>query len=316
MTPRPARDLSIVGASATGKSALAERLAIRLGRVELVSVDAMAVYRQLDIGTAKPAPRPGLHLHLVDLADPNEEFSVARFQAACEKAVAEARGRGSLVVFVGGTGLYHRAAVDKLELPGRFPRAARRLEREADMPGGVESLYRRLAELDPVAATRMEPSNRRRVVRALEVTLGSGRPFSSFGPGLSEYPPSAPLLVGLSMPRAELDERLAARLARQMADGFLEEVRRLSTAGGLSRTAAQAIGYKELASHLRGELTLTEALELALRRLKSFARRQEAWFRRDPRVTWVDARSADLEDEVLYLWATSSETQPCETPIR
>jgi len=240
---------------------------------------------------------------------------VARFQAACAEVVGEAHRGGRRAIFVGGTGLYHRAVVDGLHLPGRYPTLAEGLEREADLPGGVERLHGRLAELDPLAASRMTPANRRRIVRALEVTLGSGRPFSSYGPGLDTYPPSPALLVGLRLARPELDRRLEERLRHQMEAGFLSEVRDLvESPGGLSRTAAQAIGYKDLAAHLRGETSLEEALAGTFGRLRSFARRQEAWFRRDPRLVWLDAGSPTLVDDVLARFAAAGEgARPCET---
>ncbi len=279
----------------------------------------MAVYRGLDIGTAKASRRPGgPAVHLTDLADPDEDFSVARFQAACRDVVDGAHGRGHRVVYVGGTGLYHRAVTDGLTLPGRYPEVAAALELAAAEQGGKLELHRRLAGLDPLAASRITPGNGRRLVRALEVTLGSGRPFSSYGPGLEEYPVSSTTIIGLSMPRAALDARLEQRLEQQMEAGFLEEVRRLASCGTpLSRTARQAIGYKELIAHLKGESSEEEARAEILRRLKASARRQEAWFRRDPRVHWLDGLCADLAGHVLAVWsAAGSGRMPCETRQR
>lgn len=275
----------------------------------------MAVYRGLDIGTGKPAPRRGgPAVHLVDLADPDEEFSVARFQAACREVVGGAHRRGHRVVYVGGTGLYHRAVIDGLSLPGRYPDVAAALELAAAEQGGKLALHRCLAGLDPLAASRIMPGNSRRLVRALEVTLGSGRPFSTYGPGLEEYPDSSTTIVGLSMPRAELDARLVRRLEEQMEAGFLDEVRRLASCRTpLSRTARQAIGYKELIAHLDGETSMEEARAEIIRRLKSFARRQEAWFRRDPRVHWLDALSPDIAGQVLAMWSAPGRGRlPCE----
>lgn len=259
----------------------------------------------MDIGTAKPTRR-GSSRHaweLVDVADPSEEYSVARFQREARRVVARAHARGASAVLAGGTGLYMRAALDGLDLPGRFPAVARRLEAEADGEGGLSCLYARLEALDPVAAGRIEPSNRRRLVRALEVIEGSGRRFSEWGPGLGEYPRADALLVGLRLGRAALDERLAARLAAQMDGGFLDEVVALaSRPDGLSRTAREAIGYKELLAHVAGECSLEEAVAAALRRLRRLARRQEAWFYRDPRVEWFDADSPGLVAEVAKRW--------------
>jgi tRNA dimethylallyltransferase len=258
--------------------------------VELVSIDSMQVYRGMDIGTAKPTPaeRAEVPHHLIDLVDPWEEFTVAEFQRAFRAVLAAIEDRGHRALLVGGTGLYLRAVIDGLEIPGRFPAVRADLEAEPD----TGLLHRRLAELDPVAAGRMQPSNRRRVLRALEVTLGSGRPFSSYGPGLDRYPPSSFLLIGLRMPREELDVRIADRYRRQLELGFVDEVRALAAdPRGLSRTARQALGYKELLEHLEGRCSLEEALQAAIARTRRFARRQERWFRRDPRIVWIDASS-------------------------
>lgn len=265
----------------------------------------------MDVGTAKPTraadPARRHEWHLVDMAEPSEEFSVAQFQAAARKAIRRLHRAGRAAVLVGGTGLYHRAVLDDLELPGRYPPVAARLEAEADGPAGPARLHARLRELDPVAAGRMEPLNLRRVIRALEVTEGSGRRFSDFGPGLESYRQIETVIVGLALDRAELDRRLAARLDSQIEEGFVEEVQSLSsTEGGLSRTARQAIGYSEILRYLEGEWSLEEALSETLRRLKNFARRQEAWFRRDPRVRWLPADEADLADRVLQQWETGA----------
>lgn len=295
-TPVTPRHAALVGVTASGKSALALDLA-RLDRtIELVSVDSMQVYRGMDIGTAKPSPaeRAEVPHHLVDVADPWEDFTVARFVRAARTAVTAIEARGHRALLVGGTGLYLRAVVDDLAVPGRYPDVRGELEADPDTAG----LHRRLAALDPVAAGRMEPTNRRRVVRALEVTLGSGRPFSSFGPGLDVYPASRFHLVGVRLPHEVVAARIEERYRRQVTAGFLDEVRRLlAHPRGLSRTARQALGYRELIGHLAGESTPDEALELAVRRTRRFARRQASWFRRDPRIRWHDA--ATDPDEVL-----------------
>jgi len=300
-----ARHLAIVGPTAAGKTALAVAVARALPGVELVSVDAMAVYRGLDIGTAKPdrAERLGVTWHLLDLVGPAEEFSVARFQAAGREAIAGIEARGHRAVLVGGTGLYHRALVDDLELPGRYPEVAAELERAADAQG-LGALRARLEALDPIAAARVEPGNRRRIVRALEVTIGSGRPFSASGPGLERYPASAFAQVGLAVERGALDARIAARLDEQMRAGLLGEVARLAHApGGLGRTARQALVYRELLEHLEGQRTLEDALAEALRRTRAFARRQQRWFGRDPRIVWLDVQRTDLSAAVVQLAA-------------
>ena len=297
--------LSLVGATATGKTALACAIAGRVGGVELVSVDSMSVYRGMDVGTAKPAgeERAAAAWHLIDLVPASRAYSVAEFQEAARAVLADIGHRGHRAVLVGGTGLYHRAVVDDLRIPGRWPDVAADLEARAAEPGGTEALYRELAERDPAAAARMNPTNCRRVLRALEVTIGSGRPFSEFGPGLGAYPPVRTAIFGLRMDRSALDERLRDRLDAQLAAGFVEEVRRLEAQpGGLSRTARQALGYRELLTHVEQGVPLAAAREQALTRLRRFARRQEGWFRRDPRVRWFDATAPDLLEAVCAAW--------------
>ena len=287
----PGRHAVLVGATASGKSALALELARRDDAWELVSVDSMQVYRGMDIGTAKPTPAEQAEVphHLIDLLDPWEDGTLAWFQREAQATVADIEGRGRRALLVGGTALYVQAVVDGLDIPGRFPDVRADLDDDPD----TAALHHRLADLDPLAASRMEPGNRRRVVRALEVTLGSGRPFSSFGPGLDVHPPSPFRLVGMARDPGDLAVRIEERYREQMAAGFLEEVQRLHEhPRGLSRTAGQALGYKELLTHLAGEVTLADALDLAVRRTRRFARRQRAWFRRDPRITWLDASDA------------------------
>ena len=280
------RPLVIVGPTASGKSEVAMGVARLVGGAEIVTLDSMQVYRGMDIGTATPSPAEQAEVphHLIDLVDPSEEFAVAELQERAVAVIDEIRGRGGVPVLVGGTGLYVRAVIDELRIPGRYPEVRAELEAEPD----TAALHQRLVELDPVAAGRMEPTNRRRVVRALEVTIGSGRPFSSYGPGLGHYPPVPFVQVGLRWDRDRLDERISARYQQQMAAGFLGEVRSLAGCA-MSRTASQALGYKELLAHLRGEMTLDGGLELAVLRTRRFARRQERWFRRDPRIHWLDA---------------------------
>ena len=291
---RPNGHLVIVGATASGKSVLAMELARRRPGVELVSMDSMALYRGMDVGTTAPTAeeRAEVPHHLVDLVNPTEDFTVSEFQVAARRALDDMEGRGARAVLVGGTGLHVRAVVDDLEIPGRYDEVRAALDADDDTPG----LYTRLAGLDPVAAGRMEPTNRRRVVRALEVTLGSGRPFSSFGPGLEAYPATPFTQVGLRVDREVLDRRIADRYRHQLADGFLDEVRWLAALdGGPSRSAAQALGYSELLAHLRGECTLADAIADAVVATRRFARRQERWFRRDPRIEWFDVGADPLK---------------------
>jgi tRNA dimethylallyltransferase len=264
---------------------VALQLAADLG-LEIVSVDSMQVYRGMDIGTAKPsaADQAAVKHHLIDLADPAEDFTVTRFQEAFRLAIGDIEARGRRALLVGGTGLYVRAVVDELAPPGQFPHVKQELETEPD----TAALHARLRALDPAAADRMEPTNRRRIVRALEVTIGSGRPFSTFGPGLDAYPPTRFRLAGLWLPRPVVAERIAARVRTMIDDGLAEEAQRLDGRGtGLSRTARQALGYKEFLDGLPPD----QAADETIRRTRAFARRQRVWFRRDPRITWFGARS-------------------------
>jgi tRNA dimethylallyltransferase len=255
--------------------------------VELVSVDAMQVYRGMDIGTAKPSPDELalVHHHLIDLVDASDTFTVAQFQTVCATVVDDIEARDGTVVFVGGTGLYLRAVVDDLDIPGRWPDLRARLEQEL-VTEGPESLHRRLLELDPAAASKMEPSNGRRIVRALEVCEGSGRPFSSFGPGVDTYPDSPVRQVAILWDRTVLAERIERRVHDMIDRGLVAEVAALMERG-LSRTALQALGYKEMVDHLEGRASLEESVATTILRTRQFAVRQERWFRRDPRVRWV-----------------------------
>jgi tRNA dimethylallyltransferase len=257
-----------------------------LGDVEIVSVDSMQVYRGMDIGTAKPthAERTEVPHHLLDLADPDERFSVARFQHEADRAIAGIEGRGHRALLVGGTGLYVQAVVDRLAMPGEWPDVRHELDAQAAATG-TEGLYRRLSEVDPQAAARIEPTNRRRVVRALEVTIGSGRPFSSYGPGVDAFPPTPFRLAGVWLPRAALARRIDARLRAQIDAGFVEEAVALEPR--MSDTARKALGYRELLDYTAGEISLEEAFDTASKRTRAFSRRQRMWFRRDPRITWL-----------------------------
>jgi len=290
----PNGHLVLVGTTASGKSALAMQLARLRSGIELVSMDSMQLYRGMDIGTATPgeADRAEVPHHLVDVVDPAEEFSVSAFQETCTEVLSGISGRGARAVLVGGTGLHVRAVVDDLEIPGRFDDVRETLEAEPD----VSVLYAKLKELDPPAADRMEPTNRRRVVRALEVCLGAGRPFSSFGPGLDSYPPTPFTQVGIRLPRSVVDQRIADRYEAQLSAGFVDEVATLSgRPGGLSRTARQALGYRQVIEHLEGRCSLEQAIEDAVVATRRFARRQERWFRRDQRITWLDADEDPLD---------------------
>jgi tRNA dimethylallyltransferase len=293
----PVTHLALVGPTASGKSAVALAAAGALGDVEIVSVDSMQVYRGMDVGTAKPTPteQAAVPHHLIDLADPGEDFSVARFRVAADDAIAGIEARGHRALLVGGTGLYYQAIVDRFDLPGQDPELRAELYRRAEAPGGPAGLRAELAALDPVAAGRIEPGNTRRIVRALEVTLATGRPFSSYGPGVfggadRARSGAAPVAAaGIWLSRRLGAERIEARIRAMVTDGLVDEVRHLAAApGGLSRTAREGIGYKEILDHLEGSIpTLEAALRRTAERTRQLARRQRMWFRRDRRITWI-----------------------------
>jgi tRNA dimethylallyltransferase len=271
----------VLGPTAAGKSDVAMAAARAVTGTEIVAVDAMQVYRGMDIGTAKPTAtdQAAVRHHCIDLVDASADFTVAEYRRAYEEAAGTITGRPLLVA---GSGLYLTAIIDRLDVPGMWP------EIRADLAGeDLSSLWRRLDELDPAAAARIEPGNRRRVVRALEVCLGSGRPFSSFGPGVGSYPPTEATMIGVRWSRPALATRIERRVSGMLAAGLLDEVSRLGAAG-LSRTARQALGYKELLEHLEGRSTLEAAVAAIITRTRQFAVRQERWFRRDPRVRWYD----------------------------
>jgi tRNA dimethylallyltransferase len=298
--PDAVTHLALVGPTASGKTAVALAAAEALGDVEIVTVDSMQVYRGMDVGTAKPTPTEQAMVphHLLDLAEPGEEFSVARFQAAARDAIAGIESRGRRALLVGGTGLYYQAVVDGFDLPGEDRELRAELYERAGVPDGREALLAELAELDPVAAGRIDPGNTRRIVRALEVTKASGRPFSSFGPGVFAER-SARLSVvaaGIWMTREQGAERIEARIAAMVGAGLVEEIARLAAApGGLSRTAREGIGYKEVLDHLEGSVpTLEAALRRTAERTRQLARRQRMWFRRDRRITWIGSAGNPL----------------------
>ncbi|HSJ51633.1 MAG TPA: tRNA (adenosine(37)-N6)-dimethylallyltransferase MiaA [Actinomycetota bacterium] len=288
--------LALVGPTATGKTDAAIAVAERLG-AEIVSVDSMLVYRGMDVGTAKPTAeqRSRVPHHLIDVAEPSEPFSVARYQALAREAIAGVRGRGRRPLLVGGTALYLRAIADDLELPPTDPGVRSALEAEAGRVGAAE-LYERLARSDPVAAAKIEPANVRRTVRALEVAQLTGRPFSSFAPAWERFDPSRLRAAGIRLPRVRLAERIRDRVAHMLELGLLDEVAGLVERGfGDWLTASQAIGYAEFARHLAGELTLEEAVAGTVRRTTALARRQVAFLRRDPRIRWFEPDAGGAE---------------------
>jgi tRNA dimethylallyltransferase len=287
--------IAIVGATATGKSDLAVDLALALDG-EVINADSMQLYRSMDIGTAKltEAERRGVPHHLLDVWDVTKTASVAEYQDLAADAIADIEGRGKIPVLVGGSGLYIRAALGDLDFPGTDERIRERLEAEL-AAGGTVPLYERLTQADPVAAAAILPSNGRRIVRALEVIEMSGRPFSATMPAYDAGRPA--IQIGLRVDRPELDRRIEARVDRMWSSGFEDEVRNLK---GLrdGKTASRALGYQQVLRYLDGDLPLEQAREETARATRRFARRQESWFNRDPRVTWL-AVGADLTARAL-----------------
>jgi tRNA dimethylallyltransferase len=294
--------LALVGPTASGKTEASVELARRLG-AEVVLIDSMTVYRGMDVGTAKPSAgeRTEIAHHLMDVADPIEPFSVAMFQRLARRALAGIRARKRPALLVGGSGLYFRAVVDELELPGTDPAVRGALDAEARVLG-PEGLHTRLAGLDPLAASRIDPANARRTVRALEVAALTGRPFSSFAAAWDRYPEDHVRVAGVSLPTQALRVRIEERVRRMYEGGLIDEAGRLAETGLASFiTASQAIGYAEAVGYLEGYLTLREARERTAKRTRALARRQMAWFRRDPRIRWVSAGAdgaAEVVDEI------------------
>ncbi|MGI9579256.1 MAG: tRNA (adenosine(37)-N6)-dimethylallyltransferase MiaA [Microthrixaceae bacterium] len=311
----PGRHLALVGPTASSKSAVAMELAVARNQAgkhtEIVSCDSMQVYRHMDIGTAKPtaSDQARVRHHLIDLVEPSEEHNLGRFLSAATPVIEEIDSRGAHALLVGGTGLYVRGIVDGFSPPPRYPDISADLEQLS-----TAQLTERLAELDPRALERI-PGNRRRMLRALTVTIGSGRPFSEFGKALEEYETTPFVLCGLTPPRSDLADRISQRYEFQLDQGLLSEVQYLHSLGPeLSRTAAQALGYRELLGHIRGELSMEEALAEARMRTRRFAVRQIRWFRRDKRIRWADSpRNGDeivaAAQEIDTLWRKSTTEQ-------
>jgi tRNA dimethylallyltransferase len=291
----PGRHLALVGPTTSGKTAVGieiarERIAAGIP-TEIISCDSMQVYRGMDIGTDKPsrAARSEIPHHLLDVVDPTEEYHLAEYLDSVEEVLAGVESRGATAILLGGTGLYVRAVTDGFRPPPSHPEVAKRLDEQS-----TDQLTERLRELDPLALSRIPPNNRRRLIRALEVTIGEGKPFSGFGTALENYGTTPFVLTGLWPTRSDVTQRIALRYERQVTDGMIAECRALVELGPrLSRTAGQALGYRELMSHLRGECTLEAALEAARVRTRKFAVRQMRWFRRDPRITWFPAPRLD-----------------------
>jgi len=275
--------VAVVGPTAAGKSALALELAGRLP-AEIVNADSMQLYRGMDIGTAKPDPaeRSALPHHVYDIWEVTQEASVAEYQRLAVAAVEDVLARGRYPILVGGSGLYVRAVVDRIEFPGTSPEVRADLENELAALGAA-ALHQRLSTVDPAAAAAILPSNGRRVVRALEVIEITGRPFSATMPS---YERQDSVQLGLDHP--DLDARIDDRVDRMWREGLVEEVRALLPLGLRSgRTASRALGYQQVLSYLDGECDDAAARAETAQATRRFARRQRSWFRRDPRIAWL-----------------------------
>lgn len=298
--PTALRVLAVIGPTASGKSDLAVRLAQAVDG-EIVNADSMQLYRGMDIGTAKLAPdgRGGVPHHLLDIWPITKSAAVAEYQALARHAITEIAARGRVPILVGGSGLYVRGALDRLDFPGESPEIRARLYAEL-AEAGAPALHERLRTLDPAAGAAILPTNGRRIVRALEVIELTGGPFTATMPGFHSLYDT--IFIGLD--RTDLDERVALRVHRIIAAGFVAEVRGLLGAGLRdSPTAGKALGYAQLLAVLddTGAVVgdLDEAVAATIRATRRFVRRQRSWFRRDPRVHWFDAAAADTDARVL-----------------
>lgn len=299
MSDTPAPLLAVVGATASGKSDLALDLAERLGG-EVINTDAMQLYLGMDVGTAKlPADqRRGVTHHLLDILSVRETATVAHFQGWAREVIARLRAESTASVLVGGSALYTRAVIDRFDFPGTDDVVRRRLEAElAEL--GPAAMHARLRDVDPVAAAKMEVENGRRTVRALEVVELTGRSYTASLPVL-EYAAPRTVQIGVDIDRPTLDARIESRVEAMFAGGFVAEVERLlgeGLADGV--TARRAIGYREVAAYLRGELSLDDAREQTATKTRRFARRQDSWFRKDPRIVWVAYDDPDRVQRAL-----------------
>ncbi|HYN21878.1 MAG TPA: tRNA (adenosine(37)-N6)-dimethylallyltransferase MiaA [Thermoanaerobaculia bacterium] len=295
--------VAIVGATATGKSALAMRLAEELSG-EIVNADALQVYRGFDIGTSKPSAEEQARIphHLIDILDPRERYSAGDFALRAREAIAGIESRGKLPVVVGGSGLYQRALFEGISpIPPGHPEARSRL-RARLAEEGIAVLAAELARIDPETAARLAPGDAQRVLRALEVAEVSGRPLSSW---IAEQPFGTERIkairVGLTLPRSILYDRIAGRVARMVGQGWVQEVARLLAEGldpGLP--AFQAIGYRQFVRHLEGEGSLEHAIGETVKATRRFAKRQETWFRKEPEVTWFSAQDFDRDFYLIF----------------
>jgi tRNA dimethylallyltransferase len=311
--------LVLVGPTAVGKSRLAVAVARRLaaaGRAaEVVNADSMLVYRRMDVGTAKPtaAEQRDVRHHVIDVLDVRETATVADFQQRARAAIADCRARGVLPIVVGGSALYIRAIVDDFRFPGTDPVLRRGLE--ADLATfGPRRLHQRLAGVDPVAAQQILPDNGRRIVRALEVITLTGGSFAASLPE-RHYALPGVIQIGLDIDRQALDARIADRVQQMWQAGLVAEVSRLASAGlrdGL--TASRALGYRQVLAFLAGEISEAEACERTITATRRFARRQDSWFRKDPRILWLPHDAPDLVDRIVELLDSPIQAVAAEMP--
>ncbi len=299
---RAARVVSIVGPTASGKTglgiAIARRLAERGERAEIVNADAYQMYRGMDIGTAKPTAeeQAAVPHHLIDIIDPDDTMTVARFQQLARRTIVELQSRGIRPILVGGSGLYARAAIDDISFPGTDPKIRERLERR-EREEGAGVLFEELRAKDPQAAARMDPRNPRRTIRALEVIELTGRPYSATLPRYRYV--VASVQIGLDLDRADLDRRIDIRTAQMREAGFLDEARRLRPHMGL--TASRALGYQQMFDLLDGLWDERDAWADVAQKTKRLARKQMGWFGRDPRIHWLQALNPALVDNAMAI---------------
>lgn len=300
--------VAVVGLTASGKSGFSLQLAAALGdrgvACEIISADAFQLYRGMDIGTAKVSreERGGIPHHLLDVLELAEKASVAAYQKSCRQVIEQIRARKALPILVGGSGLYVRAALDKIEFPGTDNGIRARLEAQAAQLG-IAKMHQRLAEVDPESAARILPANERRVIRALEVYELTGKKFSATMPRREYFQPAVQL--GIKWPLAVLDERISQRTAQMLTQGFIEEVAQLEKQGlADTPTACRATGYQAVMDLLAGKITREEAAEQIALQTRQLARKQRKWFRKDPRIHWLDGEegaSANLEQALTLL---------------
>ena len=300
--------VAVVGLTASGKSGFSLQLAAALGErgvaCEIISADAFQLYRGMDIGTAKVSvqERGGIPHHLLDVLELEEKASVAAYQRSCRQVINEIRAREALPILVGGSGLYVRAVLDKIEFPGTDSGIRAQLEAQAAQLG-IEKMHQHLAEVDPESAARIVPANERRVIRALEVYELTGKKFSATMPRREYFQPAVQL--GIKWPLAVLDERISQRTAQMLTQGFIEEVAELEKRGlAHPPTACRATGYQAVMDYLAGKITREESAEQIALQTRQLARKQRKWFRKDPRIHWLDGEagaSSNLKQALTLL---------------